>query len=123
MKKILIVEDEQAYAQVLYDRLTVAGYQVSIVGDGEKGLAFAKAENPDLILLDIRLPKMDGMTMLDLLRQDKNGKLIKVIILTNIDVDDRIIQQVVKSEPSYYCIKSDTKFDNLMEKIKNVLDE
>lgn len=123
MKKILIVEDELAYSKLLHDQLTAKGYTVITAEDGEKGLAMAKKEKPDLILLDIRMPKMDGMTMLNLLRKEAEGKKIKVIILTNLEPDDTIISQVVKTEPTYYCVKSDTKLPELLKKIKDLLEE
>lgn len=121
MKKILLIEDELAYSKLLNEQLTTAGYRVVVAEDGEKGLVMAKAERPDLILLDIRLPKMDGMTMLDLLRKDPVGKAAKVIILTNLEADEKITQQVIDNLPSYYCVKSDTKLEDLIEKIKKTL--
>jgi len=123
MKKILVVEDEPAYSKVLHDQLTIKGYKVMEAEDGEKGLEIAKREKPNLILLDIRMPKMDGMTMLHLLRKDKAGKKIKVIILTNLEPDDKIIREAVDDQPSYYFIKSDTQLDSLMHKVKEVLEE
>jgi DNA-binding response OmpR family regulator len=118
MKKILVIEDELAYSRLLNDQLTAKGYTVIEAENGEKGLALAKKEKPDLILLDIRMPKMDGMTMLNLLRKDDEGEKIKVIMLTNLEPDDKIITQIVKTQPTYYCIKSDIKLEDLMEKIK-----
>ncbi len=123
MKKILVVEDEIAYSRLLHDQLTTAGYQVVLAEDGERGLSMAKSEKPDLILLDIKLPKMDGMAMLDLLRKEPNGKTVKVIILTNLEANEKIIQEVTQDLPTYYCIKSDTKLDDLIEKIKTTLSD
>ena len=91
--------------------------------NGQEGLRLAKKESPDLILLDIRMPVMDGMTMLNLLRKEKAGKKIKIIILTNLEPDDKIIGDVVKDQPSYYFVKSDIKFNDLVEKIEELLAE
>lgn len=121
MKKILIVEDELAYLKLLNDQLTARGYKVVQAVDGEKGLELAVKEEPDLILLDIRMPLMDGMSMLKLLRREEIGKKTKVIILTNVEPDDKIISQVVHDEPSYYFVKSDIKFDDLIKKIEEEL--
>ncbi len=74
MKKILVVEDELAYLKLLNSQLTERGYQVIEAINGKIGLEQAKSENPDLILLDIRMPVMDGMAMLDLLRKEEVGK-------------------------------------------------
>lgn len=123
MKKILIIEDELAYLKLMHDQLSEQGYDIIEAKDGLEGLKFAKAEKPDLILLDIRMPIMDGMTMLDLLRKDDYGKTAKVIILTNIEPDDKILEEVLEGLPTYYLIKSDTKLDDLLEKIKDVLSE
>lgn len=121
MKKILIVEDELAYLNLLRNQLREKGYTVIEATNGKKGLEKAKSEKPDLILLDIRMPVMDGMTMLDLLRQDPVGKKTKVIMLTNLEPDETIISKVVSDQPSYYCVKSDVKFNDLLEKIKELL--
>lgn len=121
MKKILIVEDESAYLKLLNDQLTRSGYSVVEAINGEKGLEKAASERPDLILLDIRMPVMDGMTMLGTLRKKEPTRKTKVIMLTNLEPDDKIIGQVVDDQPSYYCIKSDMKLSDLLVKIKEVL--
>lgn len=121
MQKILIVEDEIPYLKILSSKLTERGYKVIEATDGEKGLVLAKLENPDLILLDIKMPKMDGMTMLKLLRKDEVGKKIKVIILTNFEPDKKILGGTVDGKPSYYFIKSDTKLNDLITKIDTLL--
>lgn len=123
MKKILVVEDELAYLKLLNSQLTEKGYTVIEAMNGKKGLEKAKSENPDLILLDIRLPVMDGMAMLAQLRKEEVGKKTKVIILTNLEPDDKIIKEVVQDQPSYYFVKSDIQFDNLFEKIKELIEE
>ena len=123
MKKILVVEDELAYSKLLKSQLTSKGYKVVEAVNGKKGLEMAQSKNPDLILLDIRMPVMDGMTMLDLLRKEDWGKHIKVVMLTNLEPDDKIIGKVVTDEPSYYFVKSDIKLENLLDKIKELLGE
>lgn len=123
MKKILIIEDELAYLKLLNSQLTEKGYTVIEAINGEKGLEKAKSENPDLILLDIRMPVMDGMAMLKSLRKEEAGKKTKVIILTNLEPDDKIIGDVVSDQPSYYFVKSDTQFNELLDKIQELLTE
>lgn len=123
MKKILVVEDEPAYAKLLQSQLTEKGYDIIGAVNGKIGLEKAKTENPDLILLDIRMPVMDGMTMLNLLRKEAVGKKTKVIILTNLEPDDKILEGIVHDQPTYYCIKSDIQFNDLLVKIKEVLAE
>ena len=122
MKKILIVEDELAYSTLLTSQLMDRGYKVITAKDGEQGLAMAEKENPDLILLDIRMPKMDGMTLLEKLRKDHANKLFKVIILTNLEPDQDILQKVIHDLPSYYFIKSNIGLEELIKKINELLD-
>lgn len=123
MKKILIVEDELAYIKLLQDQLTLKGYEVITAKDGKEGLSMAQKEKPDMILLDIRMPVMDGMMMLSLLRKDKSGKATKVIMLTNLEPDDKIIGDVIKDQPTYYFVKSDVKLEDMLDKIHDLLAE
>jgi DNA-binding response OmpR family regulator len=123
MKKILVVEDELAYLKLLNYQLSEKGYKVIEAINGEKGLEEAKKENPDLILLDIRMPVMDGTAMLKQLRQEETGKNTKVIMLTNLEPDDKIIGDVVRDQPTYYFVKSDIQFNDLLLKIKELLGE
>ena len=120
MKKILIIEDELAYVQLLHDKLTHI-YEVVDAQDGAKGLALAKKEKPDLILLDIRMPIMDGMTVLKELRRDEYGRSAKVILLTNLEASETILKQVVEDQPTYYFVKSDVTLDDLLNKVKELL--
>jgi len=120
MKKILIIEDELAYVRVLRDSLGPT-YEVSDAQDGEAGLAMAIKEKPDLILLDIRMPKMDGMTVLREIRKDAYGKTAKVILLTNLEANDDIVAQVTKDLPTYYFVKSDVKLNDLLRKIQELI--
>lgn len=81
-KKILIIDDEPKFVKTLKDRLEFAGYTVITAYDGEEGLNKAKEEKPDLVLLDILMPKMDGYNFLKALKLDVNINNIPVIILT-----------------------------------------
>lgn len=118
MKKILIIEDDIAYLRLLKDQLTKNEYYVLEAKNAKEGLLIAKLQYPDLILLDIRMPGMDGLSMLTELRKDLYGKSVKVIILTNLELDDKILQNVLKNEPTYYFVKSDIQIAELIEKIK-----
>lgn len=119
-KKILIVEDEEAYLNLLQESLTKNGFKVYGATDGEKGLAAAIRIKPDLILLDLRLPVMDGMTMLGKLREKETSKQTKVIILTNLEPDMKLIQKSIENQPIYYLVKSDTKLSDLIAKVKEL---
>lgn len=121
MAKILLVEDDEILYRMYQTLLQNYGHQVSIGVNGEEGLKKALGEHPDLILLDIRMPKMDGMTMLKLLRKDVWGANVPVIILTNLDASLESLQGVVKDYPAYYLIKSNVEHKEVLEKIQDVL--
>ena len=119
---ILIVEDEASMADALADNLVAAGFKPPLrARDGEEAMHMALKETPDLILLDIVMSKMDGMTMLKRLRADPKGKELKVVLLTNLTADDSIMGGIVKNEPSYYLVKTEHSIDDVVEKVKTTL--
>ncbi len=121
-KSILVVEDEAQLRGALRDFLVSNGFVVLEADNGEAGLDVATREHPNLILLDIVMPKMDGMTMLELLRDDPWGKTVPVIILTNLSAtDEKRNQDITELLPSFYLVKSDWKLENLLEKINECL--
>ncbi len=81
-KTILIVEDEDLIATVLSARLESLGYKVFAAHDGEEGLALAKKEHPDLAILDIGLPRLDGNTLCELIKAEPTLKNVRIIMLT-----------------------------------------
>lgn len=119
---ILIVEDEVSQRNALRDKLTREGFAILEAKNGEEGLAMALHEHPDLILLDIVMPKMDGLTMMKKLRQENEwGKKVPIILLTNLADDNDKINRVAEDEPAFYLVKSDWKIEDVMEKIKERL--
>ena len=120
--KILVVEDEEVMLNVLIDNLTQAGFgHLFQARNGQEALIIALKEQPDLILLDIIMPTMDGITMLKKLREDPRGKKAKVILLTNLTADDAITKSVIVNEPSYYLVKANYSMDDVIEKVKKTL--
>lgn len=124
-KKILIVEDEVSLRNALKDKLTHEGFVTLEAKNGEEGLAVALREHPDLILLDIVMPKMDGMTMLKKLRAENEwGKSVPVIILTNLTSDnEQRNRDITETEPSYYFVKTDWTLEDILTKIRERLGE
>ena len=119
---VLIVEDEQSLRQTLVDKLTREGFDVLEAKNGEEGLERALKKHPDLILLDIIMPVMDGMTMMKKMREDKWGRKVPIILLTNLSATDaEIIKRVIEDEPSYYLLKSDWKIKDVVNKVKETL--
>ena len=120
MKKILVIEDEPALHRALKEYLSKENFEIFSAFDGEKGLEIAKKEIPDLVLLDIILPKKDGYAVLDELRNDEKTKNIPIIILTNLESNDDI-QKAFEKGVTTYLIKSNYKLEDVMVKIKEVL--
>lgn len=81
-KYILIVEDERDMVSVLKSRLSKIGYDIIVSYDGQEGLALAQRHNPDLIILDLMLPKLDGYKVCRILKFDDKYKSIPIIIYT-----------------------------------------
>ncbi|MHB9019568.1 MAG: response regulator [Minisyncoccota bacterium] len=125
-KKILIievVEDDRPLLSVLSERFNAEGFKVITATTGEEGFDLAIKNKPDLILLDIVMPKMDGLSMLKKLREDSWGKKARVILLTNLSADEKITKAVTELEPEYYLIKTDWKMDDIVERVKSSLEE
>ncbi len=118
-KTILIIEDELPELSALRDKLVRKGFAILEAKNGEEGLGIALRDQPDLILLDIVMPVMDGMTMLKKLRAENEwGKTVPVIILTNLMVDDEQRNREIKeTEPAYYLVKSDWKIEDVVAKV------
>lgn len=119
-KKILVVEDDNSLLNVLRDKLAKEGFEVIRTQNGEEGLAAAFSGHPDLILLDILMPKMDGIAMLKQLRQDEWGKTVPVILLTNVG-DVKHISDAVNNNVTDYLVKSDWDLVAVVKKIKDKL--
>ena len=82
-KKILLIEDEKIMIDLLQRKLTLEGYEVSVAKNGEEGLKLMKENKPDLILLDIIMPKKGGFEVMEEMQKDKDLKKISVIIISN----------------------------------------
>ncbi len=120
--KILVIEDDIPVQKVLADKLGAEELDVIVASDGEKGLKMALADHPNLILLDIIMPNMDGMTMLQKLRQDEWGKDAKVVILTNL-ADAYKAEEANKRGVFDYLVKSDWKLEDLVKMVKDKLNK
>ena len=120
MAKILFIEDETALQKTLSAVMEQAGHTVVNAYDGEKGLELAQEAAPDLILLDLILPKMDGFSVLEKLKGDQKTKDIPVIVLTNLEsVDD--VEKVIGLGATTYLVKANYDLDDIAGKINEVL--
>lgn len=120
MKKILIVEDESSLRRAIGDKLALEKAIFLEAKNGEEGLRVALEEHPDLILLDIVMPKMDGFVMLENLRHDDWGKTARVVILTNLDNEEYVLKSF-HNEVYDYIVKTNIRMDDLISKIKEKL--
>lgn len=116
-KIILVVEDEDPLQLVLRDVLTAEGYNVLQARNGVEGLEMSLNEHPNLILLDILMPKLDGLGMLKELRADEWGNKVPVIVLTNLS-DSEDIAKAVEEDVFEYFVKSDIKIDEVIARVK-----
>lgn len=120
-KRILVVEDEVSLSKALQDKLTHEDFLVLSAKNGEEGLEVALREHPDLILLDLIMPKMGGLEMAKKLREDEWGKNAKIIILTNVNGDMSKVSEALEDNIFEYLVKSDIKIEDVVVKVKEKL--
>ncbi len=122
MPKILVIEDEIALLKVLTDKLRREKYNVTEAKDGVEGLKQAIATVPDLIILDIVMPAMDGVSMLKKLRENKKTENIPVIIISNLSEIERITEILdAKKGVVEHLVKSHWSLDAIVKKVKETL--
>ncbi len=122
MKTILFIEDESVLQKSFGEILKQEGYEMISALDGEIGLKLAKAKKPDLILLDLILPKLSGFDVLKKIKEDKEIKDIPVIVLTNLEnMED--IEKAIELGATTYLVKVSYPLEEVVKKIKKALGE
>lgn len=119
--KILIIEDDQRINKVYMAKLSVEGITVITALDGEEGLRKIYSEKPDLILLDLMLPRKSGFDILKEIKADPEVKDIPVLILSNL-AQEKEIEQGLALGAVDYLVKTDYSIQQVMEKIKKALE-
>ncbi len=119
-KKVLVIDDDEALVAALNERLTEAGYTVSSAPDGQKGLDAALETRPDLIILDVAMPVMNGWDVLTALRADGWGKDARVVMLTNSD-DMENVSQAIEQGSTEYLIKGSWTLDDIVAKVGQMI--
>ena len=119
-KHVLIIEDEPDIREAIAEAVASAGYQTSTANNGEEGLAMALEQHPDLILLDLVMPVMDGRQALKKLREDPWGKDARVVVLTSMD-DVENIASSHKHTIEDYIIKPHASLDEILQKVRLAL--
>jgi DNA-binding response OmpR family regulator len=122
MKKVLIVEDDEVLSRALSIKLTKGGFTVKIAKNGRDGLSLFKKFGPQLILLDIIMPVMDGLAMLKELRQDRAGKKVPVIVLTNLSEAEKTAEALEQGVHEY-LVKTDWKLDDILKLVNSRLNK
>lgn len=122
-KTILIIEDEKSLRGAIVDILRLKNFITLEAKNGKEGVELALSKHPDLTLLDLIMPEMDGMTALKKIREDAWGKTAPVIILTNLsaisgNVADDAMAHIL---PTHYLIKSDWKLHDIVKKIETIV--
>jgi len=119
-KKILIVEDEITLQSSIKEFLLLENFDVVTASDGELAVSLTKSEKPDLILLDVILPKKDGFGVLAEIKADEETKKIPVILLTNLEGADDV-DRAFNFGVNAYLVKANYKLEEIVVKIKEIL--
>lgn len=119
-KKILVAEDEQAMLKALTKKIEIAGYDVLSAQDGEEALDLAMSNQPDLIILDILMPKIDGLSVMKKIRDDEKwGRYVPIIMLTNLS--DSASMEEANQLNVDFLVKTDWRLDDIVAMIGNKL--
>ena len=119
-RRILLVEDDRFLRKAAETTLKQQGYTVITAADGEEALRVARSAPPDLILLDVIMPKLNGFQVLDALKKDPTTAHIPVIILSNLG-QDRDVQQAMEAGATAYFIKADLSLQALVQRVGETL--
>lgn len=120
-KTILVVEDEEPMLRALQDKFTKEGFLVHTAADGEAGLETALEKTPDLIILDIIMPKIDGMTVMKKIREDKKwGSKVPIIMLTNLS-DPESVSEAANYDVHDFLVKTDWRLEDIVKLVKDKL--
>jgi len=117
---VLLIEDDTFLGNIYKTKFELEKFKVVVATDGVAGLDMAKKKKPDIILLDVLMPKMDGFTVLENLKKDKNLEKIPVILLTNLGQKDDV-EKGLELGAVDYLIKAHFKPSETVDKVKNVL--
>ena len=120
-KTILFIEDESVLQKTFGEILKQEGYEMISALDGEIGLRLAEEKKPDLVLLDLILPKVNGFSVLAKIKKDKGTKDIPVIVLTNLEGFEDI-DKAIKMGATTYLVKANYSLEEVVTKIKKALD-
>ena len=119
-KNILIVEDDQFFRELLNKKLLSLGYSITEAANGEDGVNLTKQKKPDLIILDLLLPSIDGFEVLSKVKTNPETSSIPVIIVSNLGQQEDV-ERGLKLGASDYMIKSQFDVESIVAKIKSII--
>ncbi len=119
-KKVLVAEDDVAVAEIYKNRIEALGFEVVSAHDGEEVISLAKTESPDLILLELTLPKKSGFEVLKELRGDDSFSKIPIFIISD-DGEDEDIRKALEMGASLFFTKSKSRLIDIIQNIEGVL--
>lgn len=122
MKSVLIVDDEILVVKALTRKLKQENLAIDYANDGEEALLKINRDKPDLVLLDIVMPKLDGISVLKKLKENPETKDITVIILSNL-YDDKKVQELLRTNNTDYLIKVEHSLDDIIRCVKEKLNQ
>ncbi len=120
-KKVLVIDDENDILLIIKSALHEEGYDVATANNGYDGLALAEDASPDLIILDIMMPEMDGFEVLQQLKENEKTAQIPVVILTGMSSKDKI-REALNKGIDYYIVKP-FEYQDLVSKVKIAIDD
>lgn len=120
MSRILIIEDEEFLSKALLDNFEAEGFSVSIAQNGEVALSKIEKQKPDMILLDLLLPRKGGFEVLEELKKNPEWSFIPVVVLSNLGGDEQIKRALEMGADDYF-VKSQHPIEEVIEKVKDTL--
>lgn len=118
--KVAIIEDDMAIVQMYRTKFENEGYDVETAGDGASGLELIESYEPDIVLLDLMMPNMNGLDMLQKLRAQQGGQGAKIVVLTNMG-DTETATRVYKMAADDYIVKAEMTPKQVAERVKGLL--
>jgi DNA-binding response OmpR family regulator len=119
--KILLVEDDPMVVRMYQRKFANEGYNLALAFNGEEGLTAIKKERPDLILLDVMMPKMSGLEMLKIVKADAQYKNLPIVMLTNLGDRAEDVEKCKEFGAEDYWVKANMKLDDIILKVKEIL--
>ena len=119
--KILLVEDDPLMIRMYQRKLLTDGYEVEVAVNGEEGLVHVRSFRPDVVLLDIMMPKLNGLQVLERMKADPTTARVPVVILTNLGGSEDDIERGLELGAVAYLVKSAYRPDEVIAKVKEVL--